>query len=186
MRVNVSELLADRNAERVLSFSESLDPPADDVWLPDPVTGEIVLQGTGRSVLLRGRVRTVAELVCGGCLRPFRTPLVIEVDEEFTPPRTEPAPAEGTGGKGGGERALDPDDFGAPLEPGGMLDVTEVVRQHLVLAVPFAPRCREDCRGLCSVCGADRNTAPCACEPHEPDPRMTVLRRWTAGPHGGT
>ena len=44
------------------------------------------------------------------------------------------------------------------------------------LALPMKPLCREDCRGLCRVCGANRNTAPCTCDPRPPDPRLAALR----------
>jgi uncharacterized protein len=61
------------------------------------------------------------------------------------------------------------------------LDVTEVARQHLLLAVPFAPVCRPDCAGLCPVCGADRNTNPCHCTARLPDPRWQVLQNVLGG-----
>jgi uncharacterized protein len=44
-----------------------------------------------------------------------------------------------------------------------------------VLAVPFAPLCREDCKGLCPQCGIDRNTGTCSCEPPI-DPRLAALK----------
>ena len=70
------------------------------------------------------------------------------------------------------------DDFVVPVGPDGLIDLSEVVRQHLVLALPFAPRCREDCRGLCPSCGADLNIGPCACPKAEADPRLQILRQW--------
>ena len=44
------------------------------------------------------------------------------------------------------------------------LDVTEEMRQALVLALPNHARCREDCKGLCPRCGGNRNERACACE----------------------
>jgi uncharacterized protein len=44
---------------------------------------------------------------------------------------------------------------------GRKLELSEAAREALLLEVPMAPRCREDCRGLCPVCGADRNVEPC-------------------------
>jgi len=37
------------------------------------------------------------------------------------------------------------------------------------------PLCREDCQGLCPVCGADKNTGTCSCEESTPDPRWAAL-----------
>ncbi len=173
MRVNVGELLADPHAIRVLPFSERLEPPAEDVTLPGPVQGQFTLAGTGRSVLLRGQVRAVVGLVCGTCLAPYEESLEVTVGDEFC------RAAAGPGGVGREELA--PEDFRAPLEPGDVLDVTEVVRQHLALALPIAPRCSPDCRGLCPRCGADRNRTACTCEDEEADPRLEPLRRWASG-----
>jgi DUF177 domain-containing protein len=177
VRVNVADLLDDREATRDLTFSERFEPPTDDVTLPEPVEGTFVLSATGGTVRLAGRARTVAAVVCGACLTRYAQPLEIAVDEEFyrAAPHAE-----------AGREELHPADFLTPLDPGDVLDVTEVVRQHLVLALPIAPRCREDCRGLCPRCGADRNTGACHCDEHAVDPRLEPLRQWSARPGGKT
>ena len=175
MRVNVSDLLADRDGVRVLAFAEPLPAPGEDVAFVEPVTGELVLTGTAAGVTLRGRVRTVASCVCGACLRRFSLPLAPEVTEEFGPRDGPPEPD-------APDRELGAGDFRVPVAPGDVVDVTEVVRQHVLLALPLAPRCREDCPGLCPRCGADLNDGPCECGPRDLDPRLEALRRWRAGP----
>lgn len=55
------------------------------------------------------------------------------------------------------------------------LDVTEVVRQHLLLAAPMAPLCRPDCQGICPECGANRNEADCGHASRPSDPRWAPL-----------
>ncbi len=186
MRVNVGELLADRHAVRLLSFCERLEPPADDVALPGAVEGELVLSSTGRTICLTGQVRTVVGLVCGACLTRFEQPLEAPVSEEFCRPGPTAEAAHGTGCGGGtghggpAHEDLAPEDFLVPVEPGDIIDVTEVVRQNLILALPIAPRCREDCRGLCPRCGADRNRTVCGCTDVESDPRLRPLERWSS------
>jgi uncharacterized protein len=54
------------------------------------------------------------------------------------------------------------------------LELGEMVREELILAVPPYVLCREDCRGLCPQCGNDLNEGPCSCSP-EPDPRWAKL-----------
>jgi len=175
VRVNVSELLAGRDGVRVLAFAEELAAPGEDIAFAEPVAGEITLTGTAGGISLRGRVRTVASCMCGTCLRRFALPIAVEVTEEFGP-RGEPPVA------GGAEaRELTAGDFLVPVETGDTIDVTEVVRQHVVLALPLAPRCRDDCPGLCPRCGADLNDGPCGCDPREVDPRLEGLRRWSTG-----
>ncbi len=173
MRVNVGELLADRHAVRVLAYHERLELPAEEVTLAAPVEGLLTVHGTGQSVVLTGQVRAVVGLVCGTCLAPYELPLEVPVAEEFCPPRPQAAEP--------GREAIDPDDFLVPLEPGDVLDVTEVVRQNVMLALPIAPRCSPHCRGLCPRCGADRNRVACGCEERDVDPRLAPLERWASG-----
>ena len=176
MRVNAAEFLANREAVRTLVFSEMFEPLMDDVLLPNPVAGTFVLSGAGDTVRLTGHARTVAEVSCGACLTRFALPLEVAVDEEFYRP--------GPAAEAGGEE-LGPGDFVTPLEPGDVLNVTEIVRQHLLIALPLAPRCREDCRGLCPQCGIDRNTGACQCDDRAIDPRLEPLRHVSVRPQAG-
>jgi hypothetical protein len=58
---------------------------------------------------------------------------------------------------------------------GDKIDLEPLFREQFVLAIPYAPLCREDCKGLCPQCGIDRNTSTCSCE--KPiDPRLAVLK----------
>ena len=156
MRVNIGELLAARGAIRTVAYSEWVESPAEDVMLLQPVTGELVLASTGRSVCLTGQLRTQLTLYCGACLAGYERAL--------------PLSAAGAGG----ERELDADDFVVLVGPDDTLDLTEIVRQDLVLALPIAPRCREGCRGLCATCGADLNLGPCDCAGDSADPRLRL------------
>ena len=58
MRVNIGELLAARGAIRTVAYSEWVEPPAEDVTLLQPVTGELMLASTGGSVCLLTRLFT--------------------------------------------------------------------------------------------------------------------------------
>lgn len=58
---------------------------------------------------------------------------------------------------------------------GESVDLEPVIREQLILAVPYAPLCREDCKGLCPQCGVDRNVESCTCE-KPTDPRFAALK----------
>ncbi len=155
MRVDVAGL--ERGQVLQAPFHERVDSRADDVVFDAPVVGRVEVERTSRTVRLRGTVSTTTPLVCGRCLEGFRHDLTVAVDEEFLI---------GATARVGGE--LGPKDFQFPLGPDLVLDVTEVVRQHLLLALPMVPVCRPDCQGLCPRCGANRNQGPCGC-PREED-----------------
>ncbi|MGH2628864.1 MAG: YceD family protein, partial [Anaerolineales bacterium] len=57
----------------------------------------------------------------------------------------------------------------------GILDLTPLVRELALVAMPIRPLCREDCKGLCPECGADRNTVSCGHRQDEPDRRLAAL-----------
>jgi uncharacterized protein len=174
VRVNVAELLGERPAVRRVRFAERFASPADDATLLEAVAGELSLTGAGGRVSLTGRLHTTVGLVCGACLRSFPEPLDFTVDEEF-------ARVGESAETPRGEVALDRDDFVVPIGTDDTIDLSDVVRQHLVLALPIAPRCAADCRGLCANCGADLNAGPCGCPQEELDPRLQALGRWGAG-----
>ncbi|MBI4276934.1 MAG: DUF177 domain-containing protein [Armatimonadetes bacterium] len=169
MKVVVDELLPASGTARTLPFDERVESQTEDVAFPAPVTGQVTLTHLGETLDLRGTVTTTVTLVCGKCLRPFEHSLAASITEQFWM-----APPERPVGQ---EVALTEEDFVFPLGEGKTLDLTEVVRQHLLLELPMVPQCSEDCRGLCPRCGANLNTGPCGCAGREIDPRLAALQR---------
>ena len=60
----------------------------------------------------------------------------------------------------------------------GFVDLDELVTEAIILDAQMSYLCRDDCRGLCPVCGCDLNESSCSCETSEPDERLEVLRRF--------
>jgi len=58
----------------------------------------------------------------------------------------------------------------------GSIDLGEMIHEQLYLALPMKPLCREDCKGLCPLCGANWNTTTCTCEVRWEDPRLAGLK----------
>ncbi len=90
----------------------------------------------------------------------------------FLPPSEMPSDDDEAGEDGAEVADGDIDTF--PFD-GETLDLEPLLREQFVLAIPYSPLCREDCKGLCPQCGIDRNTGTCACE--KPiDPRLAALK----------
>ena len=62
------------------------------------------------------------------------------------------------------------------LVPTGMIDMDELVMTDVTLEIPFQLLCREDCKGLCPVCGSDLNVKTCNCNQKQIDPRLEKLK----------
>lgn len=59
---------------------------------------------------------------------------------------------------------------------GFYLDVDKLLYNEILVGWPVKILCRDDCRGICSVCGQDLNKADCGCDREAPDPRMAAVR----------
>jgi uncharacterized protein len=151
---------------------------------PSEVAGT-VRRDQGTTIVLDARVRSSMEVACGRCLEPFVIPVDAHVETRFVPPAefatvTAETAARNGALKRGGE--IEPDvadhDLGLAEYRDETIDLGEVVREQLYLALPMKPLCQQDCKGLCPVCGANRNRETCACQNEWVDPRMAALAEW--------
>ena len=117
--------------------------------------------GTGE-VVARGGVRGELRQECRRCLQPLVTAFGDEVTLVFVPSDSSSRDAEG-------------DAYG--FEPkGAELDLSEAVREEVLLTMNPYVVCDPDCRGLCSKCGANLNEVACGCTEETVDPRWAALR----------
>ena len=116
---------------------------------------------------LVGRVRTALELSCSRCVEPFPMPVDSSFDLRYLPAA---ALSEQD------EREIADEDFETSYYRDDQIDVKELLREQFYLALPMKPLCKEDCRGLCPVCGTNLNVAACGCSTEWSDPRLDALR----------
>ncbi len=121
----------------------------------------------GSEVRLRGAITARAEVDCDRCLKSIAVPVETEFDVTYIPASEyiESDKAE-----------LQEEDLVASVYEGDAIDLDEIVREQVLLALPARALCLEECKGLCPVCGVDRNTNDCACEDKETDPRWSALK----------
>ncbi len=92
----------------------------------------------------------------------------------------------GPGGSAGSGR-LGPEADEETYELGSdYLDLAPLARDAILLDLPLAPLCREDCAGLCPTCGADRNEEACDCPTEVIDPRWVALEALLPGPESAS
>jgi uncharacterized protein len=115
---------------------------------------------------LIGTVETTLELTCSRCLEPYRWPVRGTFDLLYQPK----APGEQ------GEREIGEGDFSAAFYENEEIDLGQLVREQVYLAVPMKPLCGEACQGLCPVCGTNLNRGTCGCRRDWDDPRLAALR----------
>ncbi len=124
---------------------------------PDaPIEGDLTLESVIEGVFVTGSVGGRLSMRCARCLREFETGFDVDMNELYV-------------------RDAGPDDDYA-LADDLTLDPEPMVRDAVVLQLPFSPLCRPDCLGLCPRCGGDRNAGECTCGP-DVDARWSVLER---------
>jgi uncharacterized protein len=133
---------------------EGVDPGRSVVPLDAEAECDVVLRPNSYGIAAVGTVGAPWVGICRRCTVPVHGELRIAVSERF-----EVAP-------------VSEDDMYPIVDD--TIDLGPLVRDAIVLELPMAPLCREDCRGLCPHCGADRNESDCACVA-PPDPRWANL-----------
>jgi len=155
--VGVADLLrrpGNHRAEHLEAVLEGLEVTGSRVVPGQPVVLDLRLESVNEGVVARGTLRAEWESDCRRCLRPITAELVADVYEVF-----EDEPVEGETSK------LDID----------RIDLEPLTRETVLLELPMAPLCQDDCAGLCPECGADRNTDDCGHTVEAVDPRWAAL-----------
>jgi uncharacterized protein len=126
-----------------------------------------------------GTFRGELTVACSRCIDPVKLVIDEKLRVTFMPrhelPDDADAAAPGKDDDTEGPEVTNEDLDVFPFD-GERIDLEPLFREQFVLAIPYAPLCKEDCKGLCPQCGIDRNTATCTCEPPI-DPRLAALKR---------
>lgn len=131
------------------------------------LVGELRLTRTNRGLMVRGRLRTAIAQTCSRCLRDIEWPVEIQIDEEALPTIDVTS---------GTPVPVDEEPDALRLTDHHELDLEDDVRDFIILAEPIAPLCREDCPGLCIVCGLELASGPHQHPDDDIDPRLEGLR----------
>jgi uncharacterized protein len=161
MMIRVSELQeAGLTIDDAAALAGAFGDPS---WHLDRVHLEVKPDGV--DVVVQGQLSATVPQVCGRCLETLPAHVNATVDVRLLP---RPATADPV--------KLAADDLDVDFYANGEVDVARVVETETTLALPMKPLCRDDCRGLCAVCGGNRNVVECACVQRAPDPRLAVLK----------
>ena len=147
MRFELQKLNIEEGSSQSFTFEENSVGDTPGVVLIEPVTGQFVLSNLGIGYQFSGAFNARVSQPCVRCLEPVVEDVDFGVNETYLL---------------NGEDDPDQEDVFA-LES-DVLDVSDVVRQHLLIEVTQFPLCKEDCRGLCPECGANLNSTVC---PHQ-------------------
>jgi uncharacterized protein len=135
----------------------------------------LTLHREGDRVDVKGEATMEPTGECMSCLDPVAPKIEAHILQALFPvdPDAEKAAVEEDESA---EKDASAEDDGSGEYDGKQIDWGDIVREQLILALPIAPRCKEDCQGLCAQCGINKNHESCDCAAKQIDPRWEKLR----------
>ena len=167
MRIELVDLEGGKGEFAQLYQPDELDLTDERVTLCGgaSLTGEV--RQSGAEVIVTGHLKACAQVECDRCLKPLEIPVESDFSVEYiTDSDYESSQT----------AELTEDLLAVSVFDGQGIDLDEIAKEQILLAVPTRSLCRDDCKGFCSKCGADRNIEDCGCEDREVDPRWAALQ----------
>ena len=163
MEIELRGLKEGINTLQITISPESLDLEGSDFHCTSAITAELTVTKNEPIFSIKGSLRGSVRLVCARCLTEFETELSAPFERIVQQKKEMPTD----------ERANDEITFIAPETDS--VDLTDEVRDTLLLTLPIKPLCSEDCLGLCPSCGKNLNEGPCTCRQERTDARWNKL-----------
>ncbi len=132
MKIHVNRIPPEGLKRQATYDPRTMEADRFDVRLPIPFEVDAAMAMARQELVVTVDIRCPLQMICARCL------------EEFTATVTPKAV------------------FSYKVAPGDVVDITDEIRQEIILAYPMIPVCRAQCRGLCSACGQNLNTGSCA------------------------
>ena len=122
------------------------------------LVGSVHITRTAKGLLMRGKLNSLINIQSVRCLTEVLQALEIDFTELLAFSIDSAA------------------DSGMLVPESGIIELDQLVREEMLLAIPISPLCKLECQGLCPVCGEDRNINSCHHELEPIDPRLSVLK----------
>ena len=126
-----------------------------------------LLEESDGQLQIQGRITVEMAAQCDRCLGRARFPLDQSFDLMYHP-MAEIAQDE--------EVAIDADEAEIGFYEGSGIELEIILREQVLLALPMQRVCSETCKGICPVCGRNRNETECECRAEDPDDRWKAFR----------
>lgn len=153
MQIEIDDIVKSLGAHKAINFEEN--PQFDYINFAAPVQGNVKVTNVGDRIFAEGKIETKVKLNCCRCCEDFIYPVEVNFKEEFFDRKSDEV------------RSLKEDekeqleDF---IYDNNVINLNEAVRQNIITAISANPLCNESCKGICVVCGKNKNIEKCICE----------------------
>lgn len=160
MKVQISDIISRKERKKHIEYKFEIPEfvfEGDIISVIDPCEVIGIISSDVDILVLRAKIKTRLEMVCSRCLDTFIYPIDIDIEERFTTNR-------------------DSKDDEAIVVMDDVLDITEIVENSIISTLPIKRVCKDDCKGLCQVCGCNLNYGTCSCDKEDVDIRFESLK----------
>jgi uncharacterized protein len=152
-----------------IQFSDDGDKLTQATPLQAEGSAELIPHTLGE-IRVRGHLAVTMRCDCNRCLEPAEFPIDSNFDLFYRP-------AETAGEAEDEEVEIDEGEAEIAFYEGAGIELKDVLREHVLLAMPMQRVCRAECLGICPVCGQNRNLINCGCEAKLVDDRWSALKK---------
>ena len=168
--------------------AEELGLVETDAALRGSVSVSLDLAQADEMIAVTGVLEGTAVRQCVRCLKEYDDALAFSVHAAFAREGKDnkvvarpPKPGESRKGRAASPKTepdVEAEDEGDDryFYQGDHIELAPMLREHIILASPMQPLCRENCAGLCVRCGKDLNEGPCQCPAEAPSTTIRVIR----------
>jgi uncharacterized protein len=132
MKIAVSRIPEEGLREHATIDPSALDMERNDIHLAEPFEVDAFATKLDQELVVTVDIRAPLRMTCARCLEDYSSELKTDAI------------------------------FNYQVKPADVVDITDDVRQEIILGYPMIPVCRPDCKGLCRTCGHNLNVAACA------------------------
>ena len=149
MKIQVDRIPSDGIRFNLEDPIEAYDMAYLDFVFKDPISISVGAQVVSGNLVVSGKLSTKIQMTCSRCLKVFSRDWE-DASYHFD--------CQVTG-------------------PNEIIDLTDHIREDIIVGLPLKPLCKQECRGLCTKCGIDLNLAGCGCAKKSGDPRWADLNK---------
>lgn len=147
--------------------ADDIELEGENVELRGPVRIHGEVRREGAETIATGTIEGDAAINCTRCVTPVEYELSVPFSVKYL---SADAVAENESAE------VDPAELDADVIPESGLELAELAREQILLSLPMQFFCERGCKGLCTICGGNRNLIDCKCEEKEIDPRWAALK----------
>ncbi|WP_244833203.1 DUF177 domain-containing protein [Clostridium sp. BJN0001] len=161
MEIRISDFVSKDSRHKVVDYEyngSDFEFEGDVIKYDSPckITGEVTSESD--IIVLKANIKTNLKMRCSRCLEAFIYPVDIDIEERFTTD----------------ESLFDEEDVTVVSDD--VIDVTEIAQKSIISSLPIKRLCKDDCKGICQVCGCNLNYNKCNCQKEDVDIRLESLK----------